>query len=132
MKKIPITTHTAPPSTGTHTQAIRVGNLVFMTAQVGRNPNTGILIEGLKAQTHQMLANVEAILRGAGCTPGDIVKVTMILDDLKNFKAVDNVYANWLPDKKDSPLPARTAFVAKELPVGAFVMLDVIAVYPKS
>ena len=61
-KKIPIVTNAAPPSIGTHTQAIRVGDLVFTTGQTGRDPGTGILAEGVEAQTHQMLANVEAIL----------------------------------------------------------------------
>ena len=130
MKKIPITTLTAPPSTGAHTQAIRVGNFVFTTGQTGRNPNSGKLQEGIEAQTQQMLANVEAILRGAGCATSDIVKVTLVLKDLKDFKLVDHIYAKWIPDKRIAPLPVRTAFVAVELPAGALVMLDVVAVYP--
>lgn len=129
MNKIPITTLAAPPSTGTHTQALRVGNLVFTTSQSGRNPGTGLLEEGLKAQTQQMLANIEAILKGAGCSLKDIVKVTLLLKDLKNYKAVDYIYAQWLPDKGEAPLPVRTTMVAAELPAGALVMLDVIAVY---
>lgn len=129
-KKIPIVTNAAPPSIGTHTQAIRVGDLVFTTGQTGRDPGTGILAEGVEAQTHQMLANVEAILNAAGCTPGDIVKVTLILKDLKTYKKVDHIYAAWLPDRGVAPYPVRTSFVALELPAGAHVMLDVIAAYP--
>ncbi|MCB9232382.1 MAG: RidA family protein [Bacteroidia bacterium] len=130
MKKIPITTNAAPPSIGTHSQALRVGNLVFLTGQTGRDPGTGILAEGIAAQTHQMLANIEAILNAAGCTPADIVKVTLILKDLKNYKEVDHIYASWLPDRGEAPYPVRTSLVAAELPAGALVLLDVIAAYP--
>ena len=128
--KIPITTLAAPPSTGTHTQAIRVGNLVFTTGLTGRNPDNGKLAETLETQTRQMLDNAEAILNAAGCTSADIVKVTLVLKDITTFKAVDNIYAAWLPDQGISPLPVRTAFAVNELPAGALVMLDIIAVYP--
>ena len=130
MKKIPIVTNGAPPSVGTHTQAIRVGDLVFTTGQTGRDPGSGVLPEGAEAQMRQICINVEAILNAAGCTPGDIVKVTMLMKDLKKFKAIDHIYAAWLPDRGQSPYPVRTAFVAAELPARAEVMLDVIAAYP--
>ena len=77
MNKIRIATNAAPPSIGTHSQAIRTGDLVFLTGQTGRDPETGQLEEGLEAQTHRMLANVAAVLNAAGCTPADIVKVTL-------------------------------------------------------
>lgn len=129
-KKIPITTNAAPPSIGTHTQALRVGDMVYTTGQTGRDPNTGILAEGLGQQTHQLLANIDAILNAAGCTRADIVKVTLLLADIKTFKAVDDLYAAWLPDRGEAPLPVRTAFAVKDLPAGALVMLEVMAVYP--
>lgn len=128
--KIPITTNAAPPALGTHTQAIRSGDFVFLTAQTGRDPNTGHLAEGLEAQTHQMLANVDAVLNAAGCTRSDIVKVTLIMADLKDFKAIDQIYAAWLPDRGQSPLPVRTAFAAATLPAHAQVMIEVIAAVP--
>jgi 2-iminobutanoate/2-iminopropanoate deaminase len=103
---------------------------VFVTAMTGRDPNTGKLVEGLEAQTRQMLANVDAILNAAGCTPADIVKVTLLLSNIKDFKAVDVLYASWLPGLGVTPLPARTAFAALALPAGALVMLDVVAAYP--
>ncbi|MEA2490843.1 MAG: 2-iminobutanoate/2-iminopropanoate deaminase [Acidobacteriota bacterium] len=130
VNKIRIATNAAPPSIGTHSQAIRTGELVFLTAQTGRDPNTGKLAEGLEEQTRQMLANVEAILNAAGCTPADIVKVTLLMADLKDFKAIDLMYSAWLPGLGVTPLPARTAFAALSLPAGALVMLDVIAAYP--
>ena len=75
VNKIRITTNAAAPATGTYSQAIRTGDLVFVTAQTGRNPETGKLEEGLEAQTRQMLSNIDAILNAAGCSPADIVKV---------------------------------------------------------
>jgi 2-iminobutanoate/2-iminopropanoate deaminase len=128
--KIRIMTNAAAPATGTYSQAIRTGDLVFVTAQTGRNNETGKLEDGLEAQTRRMLANVEAILNAAGCSPGDIVKSTLLLADIKDFKAVDVIYAAWLPGLGIEPLPVRTAFQAAALPAGALVMLDVIAAYP--
>ncbi len=130
MKKNRIETNAAPPSTGTHSQAIRVGDMVYTVGQTGRDPKTGILREGVEAQTQQMLDNLGAILEAAGCTPADIVRVTLIMKDLKNYKVIDHIYASWLPDRGDAPYPVRTSLVAKELPAGALVLMDVIAVYP--
>jgi 2-iminobutanoate/2-iminopropanoate deaminase len=123
-------TNAAAPAMGTYSQAIRTGDLVFVTAQTGRNAETGKLEEGLEAQTRQMLANVEAILNAAGCSPADIVKSTLMLAEIKDFKAVDVIYAAWLPGVGIEPLPVRTAFAVAGLPAGALVMLDVVAAYP--
>ncbi|HEV7473440.1 MAG TPA: RidA family protein [Pyrinomonadaceae bacterium] len=128
--KIRIATNGAVPSTGTHSQAVRTGDLVFLTGQTGRHPDTGQLEEGLEAQTRRTLANVEAILNAAGCSPADIVKVTLLLADIKDFKAVDQIYAAWLPGRGITPLPARTAFAAAALPAGALLMLEVVAADP--
>ena len=128
--KIRIATNAAPPATGTYSQAIRTGDLVFVTGMTGRDPGTGKLEEGLEAQTRRTLANVDAILNAAGCTPADIVKVTLLLADIKDFKAVDRMYAAWLPGLGVTALPARTAFAAAALPAGALLMLDVVAAYP--
>ncbi len=128
--KFKIATNAAVPATGTYSQAIRVGDLVFVAGQTGRNPETGELEEGLEAQTRRMLANIEAILSAAGCTPADVVKVTLLLADIKDFKAVDAIYAAWLPGAGITPWPARTAFAALDLPAGARVMLEVVAAVP--
>jgi 2-iminobutanoate/2-iminopropanoate deaminase len=130
VNKIRIATNAAPPATGTYSQAVRTGDLVFVTAQTGRDPRTGKLEEGLEAQARRMLSNIEAVLNAAGCTPADIVKVTLLLSDIKDFKAVDVIYSGWLPGQGITPLPARTAFAAASLPAGALVMLDVVAAYP--
>jgi 2-iminobutanoate/2-iminopropanoate deaminase len=129
-KPIRITTNAAAPATGTYSQAIRTGELVFVTAQTGRNSATGRLEEGLEAQTRQMLANVGHILEAAGCTVADIVKVTLLMADIADFKVIDQIYAEWLPIRGVTPVPARTAFAAAGLPAGALVMLDVVACHP--
>ena len=131
VNKTRIKTDAAPPALGTYSQAIRTGVLVFVTGQTGRDPDTGKLEEGLEAQTRRMLSNIDAILNAAGCSPADIVKVTLLLADIKDFKAVDQIYSAWLPGLGVTPLPARTAFAAAALPAGALVMLDVIAAFPE-
>jgi len=128
--KIRIMTNAAAPATGTYSQAIRIGDLVFVTAQTGRNSETGRLEDGLEAQTHQTFANVEAILNASGCSPADIVKATLLLADINDFKAVDAIYAKWLPGIGITALPARTAFAVAGLPHGALVMLEVVAAFP--
>ena len=130
VNKIRIKTDAGPPAIGTYSQAIRTCDLIFVTAQTGRDPDTGKLEEGLDAQTRRMLSNIDAILNAAGCTPGDIVKVTLLLADIKDFKAVDQIYSAWLPGLGITPLPARTAFAALSLPAGALVMMDVVAAFP--
>ena len=129
-RKSPVATRRAPPAVGTHTQAIRSGDLVFLTGQTGRDPVTGILADGLEAQTRRTMANVEAILGAAGCTKADIVDVKFILADLKLFKLADRIYAQWLPPRDEVPLPACTAFVAGGLPAGALIELEVTAALP--
>ena len=104
--KTRIKTDAGPPALGTYSQAIRTGDLVFVTAQTGRDPDTGKLEEGLEAQTRRMLSNIDAILNAAGCSPADIVKVTLLLANIKDFKAVDQIYAAWLPGLGITPLPA--------------------------
>jgi 2-iminobutanoate/2-iminopropanoate deaminase len=129
--KIKIATNAAPPATGTYSQGIRTGDLVFLTGQTGRDPNTGKLEEGLEEQTRRTLSNIDAILNAAGCSPADIVKVTLMLSDLKDFKAVDAIYSAWLPGRGVTALPARTAFGSVSLPAGALMMLEVVAAFPE-
>jgi 2-iminobutanoate/2-iminopropanoate deaminase len=76
------------------------------------------------------LSNIDAILNAAGCSPADIVKVTLMLSNIKDFKAVDAIYSAWLPGRGVTPLPARTAFGSVSLPAGALLMLEVVAAFP--
>jgi 2-iminobutanoate/2-iminopropanoate deaminase len=128
--KIRIQTNAAPPALGSYSQAVRAGNLVFVTGQTGRNPNTRKLLDGVEAQARQAMNNVAAVLNAAGCSPAGIVRANLVLADIKDFKVVDEVYVRWLPDDRIVCHPARTVFQAKALPAGALVMLDVIAVFP--
>jgi 2-iminobutanoate/2-iminopropanoate deaminase len=131
--KVRIQTNAASPALGTYSQAIRTGDLVFVTGQTVRDPETGKLEEGLESQTRRVLANIDAILNAAGCSNADIVKVTLLLADIKDSKAVDQIYAAWLPGHGVTPAkPARTAFQAAALPAGALLMLEVIAACPDS
>ena len=131
VNKTRIKTDGAPPALGTYSQAIRTGDLVFVTAQTGRDPDTGKLEEGLEAQTRRMFSNLDAVLNAAGCSPADVVKVTLLMADIKDFKAIDQIYAAWLPGLGITPLPARTAFAAASLPAGALVMMDIVAAVPE-
>jgi 2-iminobutanoate/2-iminopropanoate deaminase len=119
-----------PPGTGTYTPAVRAGDFVFLTAQTGRSPETGKLAEGLEGQTRVMLERVDQLLSASGCSRKDIVQVTLLLADIADFKAVDQLYVQWLPDRGEAPYPARTALQAAALPAGARVMLDVVALFP--
>ena len=83
-----IATTDIPPGTGTYTPAIRAGAFVFLTAQTGRSPETGQLAEGLEGQTRAMLENIDRILSASGCSRKDIVRVTLLLADIVDFKAV--------------------------------------------
>jgi 2-iminobutanoate/2-iminopropanoate deaminase len=121
----------ALPSMGTYAQALRAGDFVFTTAQTGRSYETGELAADLEGQTRRMLANIDAVLTASGCSREDIVKVTLALADIKDFKAVDQIYAEWLPDRARSPYPTRTPFQAAALPAGAKVMMEVIALIPE-
>ncbi len=121
----------ALPSQGTCAQALRAGDFVFTTAQTGRSYETGELAADLAGQTQRMLANIDAVLSAAGCSREDIVKVTLSLADIKDFKAVDQIYAEWLPGRDKSPYPARLAFQAAALPAGAKAMMQVIALIPE-
>jgi 2-iminobutanoate/2-iminopropanoate deaminase len=130
VNKTRIKTDGAPPALGTYSQAIRTGDLIFLTGQTGRDPDTGKLEDGLEAQTRRMLSNIDAVLNAAGCSAADVVKITLLLANIKDFKAVDQIYAAWLPGLGVTPLPARTAFAAAALPAGALVMMDVVAAFP--
>jgi 2-iminobutanoate/2-iminopropanoate deaminase len=121
----------ALPAMGTCAQALRAGDFVLMTAQTGRSYETGELAADLDGQTRRMLANVDAVLAAAGCSREDVVKVKLGLAEIKDFKAVDQIYAEWLPGRDKSPYPARLAFQAAALPDGAKVMMEVIALIPE-
>ena len=119
-----IATDRAPAAVGPYSQGVRVDGLVFTAGQVPLDPATGQLVEGgIEAQTRQSLANLQAILEAAGSSLADVVKVTVFLIDMTEFKAMNGVYAQFFPD---SP-PARSAVQVGALPLGARVEIEAVA-----
>jgi 2-iminobutanoate/2-iminopropanoate deaminase len=119
-----IATDRAPAAVGPYSQGVRVDGLVFTAGQIPLDPATGQLVEGgIEAQTRQSLANLQAILDAAGSSLADVVKVTVFLIDMTEFKAMNGVYAGFFPD---SP-PARSAVQVGALPLGARVEIEAIA-----
>ena len=124
-KKV-ISTPLGPQAIGPYSQAVRSGNLVFISGQIPLDPATGKLIEDLsiKAQTRRALLNVQGILSAAGLSTSDVVKATVYLDDMKNFRDMNEVYAEFF---KSAP-PARAAVEVAALPLGVGIEVDCIAV----
>jgi 2-iminobutanoate/2-iminopropanoate deaminase len=112
---------------GAYSQAIDTGSLVFCSGQVGLDPATGELVEGgLEAQTERALRSLGAVLDAAGLGYGDVAKTTCFLVDITDFAAFNTVYARFFPD----PPPARSTFAVRDLPRGALVEIEAIAVRP--
>jgi 2-iminobutanoate/2-iminopropanoate deaminase len=123
MDREAITTNGAPAAVGPYSQAIRAGDFVFTAGQLGIDPATGDLAEGVAAQADQALANLEAILTAAGSGLAALVKVTVFLAEIGDWAAVNEVYARRIPE----PFPARSAFAVRDLPRGALVEIEAVA-----
>ena len=124
MKKI-INTPNAPAAIGPYSQAILVGNTLYISGQVPIDPATGKIVEGgIVEQTEQVFKNIKAILDEAGFTFDDVVKSTCLLADMEYFKPMNEVYAKYY----SSDCPARAAFAVKGLPMGVLVEIETIAV----
>ena len=123
MKKI-IATESAPKALGPYSQAVEMNKMLFTSGQIGLNPATGILAEGIEAQTRQTLNNIKAILEAAGYGMQTIVKCTCILKNMNDFAAMNAVYAEFFTSEP----PARAAFQACSLPKDALVEIDAVAV----
>ncbi|CAN5767131.1 RidA family protein [soil metagenome] len=117
----------APQALGPYSQAIVAGNLVFTAGQLGGDPRTGQLAEGIEAQSLQALGNIAAVLEAAGAGWGDVVKTTVFLANMADFAAFNAVYAEVV----EEPFPARSTVAAADLPRGALVEIDAIAVRPE-
>jgi 2-iminobutanoate/2-iminopropanoate deaminase len=123
MKKIIRTDH-APAALGPYSQAVDAGDLVFVAGQVPIDPASGkIEVADISAQTRQVLENVRAILEAADLSLANVVKATVFLQSMDDFKSMNAVYAGYFPD---SP-PARAAVEVAGLPLGALVEIEVIA-----
>ncbi|MCF0155408.1 MAG: RidA family protein [Veillonella sp.] len=118
------TVHTdnAPKALGPYSQAKIVGNLVFLSGQIGIDPATGSAVEGIEAQTEQVMKNLGAVLKEAGSDYDKVVKTTCFLADIKDFATFNEIYAKYMTSK-----PARSCFAVKELPAGMLVEVEAIA-----
>ncbi|MDY2777909.1 MAG: RidA family protein [Collinsella sp.] len=123
MDKSVLSSSNAPAAIGPYSPGIKVGELVFLSGQLGIDPATGTMPEGVVAQAEQSLKNVEALLAEAGATFGNVVKTTVYLADIADFAAVNEVYAS----KFGEPYPARSAFQVAALPAGGLVEIEVVA-----
>ena len=126
MKREIISTDKAPAAVGPYSQAVRVGDFVFAAGQVAIDPAAGKLIEegDGAAQTRQVLTNLSAVLEAAGSSLDRVVKTTVFLKDMGQFKAMNAVYAEFFP----SDPPARSTVEVAALPLGALVEIEAIAV----
>lgn len=123
MKRTTIATTAAPAAIGPYSQAIKTSGLVFTAGQIGLNPATGKLVEGVEDQTRQVLANLRAILEAAGSGPERVIKTTVYLNDMADFARVNAIYAETF----GSDPPARSTVQAAALPLGALVEIEAIA-----
>jgi 2-iminobutanoate/2-iminopropanoate deaminase len=126
MTRQAIQTNGAPAPVGPYSQAIRSGDLVFCSGQVGLDPLTGELVDGLEAQAERAIRNLQAVLDAAGLGFDDVVKTTIFLADVNDFGAVNAIYARFMPE----PPPARSTIGVGGLPKGALVEIEAIARRP--
>jgi 2-iminobutanoate/2-iminopropanoate deaminase len=122
MKKT-IRTDGAPKALGPYSQAVVAGEFVFTAGQVGIDPTTGEMAEGVAYQAEQAMQNLREVLAAAGAGVDDVVKTTIYLADLGDFAEVNEIYAAYF---KDEP-PARSTFQVAALPAGALVEIDMVA-----
>lgn len=123
MKKV-IHTENAPAAIGPYSQAIEANGMLFISGQIPVDPATGIVPDGITAQTEQVMKNISAILTEAGYTFDNVVKTTCLLSDIANFGAMNEVYAQYFTSNP----PARAAFAVRDLPKGVMVEIESIAV----
>jgi 2-iminobutanoate/2-iminopropanoate deaminase len=126
MTRSAVSTSSAPAAIGPYSQGISSDGFVFASGQIGLDPATGNLVDGLEAQTERVLANVAAILDAAGLTMADVVKTTIFLTDIGDFAAVNAIYAKHVVD----PPPARSTVGVSALPKGARIEIEVTARRP--
>jgi len=124
MSKQIISTTQAPAAIGTYSQAVKVGNTVYLSGQIGLDPVSMILVEGIEAQVKRVFDNLKAVTEAAGGSMSDIVKLNIFLTDLANFALVNTIMAEYFTQ----PYPARAAVGVASLPRGAFVEADGVMV----
>ncbi|OZC04125.1 RidA family protein [Rubricoccus marinus] len=115
----------APAAVGPYSHAVRANGLLFCSGQVALDPEKGVLVgEDVATQTHQVFANIRAVLGEAGLTLSDVAKTTVYLQTMDDFGTMNGIYAEHFGDHK----PARSTVAVAGLPVGALVEIEVLAV----
>lgn len=125
MDKSSIATPNAPAALGPYSQAIKAGNTIYVSGQLGLVPATGEFPgEDIQSQTRQSLTNIQNILAEAGATMANVVETMVLLDDINDFVPMNEVYAEFFQE----PYPARAAYEVAAIPKGAKVEIRVVAV----
>ncbi len=123
MKKI-IQTSKVPAAVGPYSQAVEINGMLFISGQLGVDPSTGLFVPGgIREQTAQVLKNIGIILHAAGYTRDDVVKSTVYLKDMDDFKKMNEVYASFYNENS----PARAAFQVVRLPLDALIEIETVA-----
>lgn len=118
-----ISTQKAPGAIGPYSQAVRAGDMLFTSGQLGLNPETGALAEGVRAQADQALKNLGAILHEAGLDYKDVIKTVLFIKNMADFKTVNEVYAQYFT----ANYPARSCVEVAALPMGGLVEVECVA-----
>lgn len=124
MPRTIITTDRAPAAIGTYSQAVKVGNTVYLSGQIPLDPATMTLVEGTEAQIRRVFDNLSAVAEAAGGSLADVVKLSVFLTDLSHFPLVNQIMAEYFQE----PYPARAAIGVAALPRGAEVEMEAIMV----
>src|SRR5256885_10818214 len=122
MTRSTISTLDAPAAIGTYSQAVRAGDTLYLSGQIGLDPETMQMAEGIEAQTHRVFRNLAAVADAAGMSLDDAVRMTVYLTDLAHFARVNEIMAQYVRE----PYPARAAVGVAGLPRGALVEIDAI------
>lgn len=122
MKEV-VVSDKAPKPVGPYSQAVIVGPLVWCSGQIGIDPETNELVEGLEQQAEQAFKNIKAILEAAGSSLDRVVKVTVFITSMKKFAIVNEIYARFFQE----PFPARSTVEVNGLPKGALIEIEAVA-----
>jgi 2-iminobutanoate/2-iminopropanoate deaminase len=119
-----ISTPKAPAAIGPYSQAVQSGNLLFVSGQLGIDPQSGNMAEGFEAQTKLVFSHLQAILEEAGMNFANVVKASVFLKDMNDFALLNDIYAGYF----EAPFPAREAIQVARLPKDGLVEISIMAV----
>jgi reactive intermediate/imine deaminase len=126
MQKQVIQTADAPAAIGPYSQAIRAGDTLYLSGQIGLDPASGQMVDGLEAQAHRVFRNMQAVTTAAGASLDDVVKLSILLADLADFAKVNEIMATYFK----APYPARSTYQVAGLPRGGRIEVEAIAILP--